>query len=568
MSRNSFIRHGSSTNQTFAGALSGDFSLAKTGSNTLSLTGANTQTGPTYIVTGTLASSTSSNVLSPNSTIDIASGATLSNTTANTVPQITGLGTITNTNTLTVGDSGTFTWAGNWSSGGIVKAGSGTAIFTGANTSTSAKSITAGTLQLGDGGTSGSFVSSGTVTVSSGATLAFNRSDDVSIGFVIAGAGGVTQIGTGKVTLTANTSSNTGVLTITNGTVEFTTTPTVITFSSIVNNSALIFNATTARSYANVISGSGTLRISNVGVVTLTGTNTYSGVTTIDVGSQLTLGSGSSGTLGSGTVANDGTLAFTRTTGNTYNVSNVISGTGVVKMLSMSGTVILSADNSYSGGTQYGTGTGGLQIGNGGTTGTIGSGDLTPYAGGSTHVLRWNRSDAYTFANNMTLGINTAVAIQITGTGSTIFTGTITNGVTTSTIAVNGGGGIGGTSNFTPTGFGTTTISNSSYIFGGTGTGNAGTLTIKALTFSGAGNRVKVYSDGSFLSKVECGSSTITAASGVTVDLMDVMPTGTYTLLATTGTKPTTAITIGTNNSTRTPTLSWVVGVGLQLVLV
>jgi fibronectin-binding autotransporter adhesin len=59
--------------------------------------------------------------------------------------------------------------------------------------------INAGTLQIGDGGTSGSI--SGSITDKG--TLAFARSDNVSFGGVITGSGGVVQQGPGALVLTA-----------------------------------------------------------------------------------------------------------------------------------------------------------------------------------------------------------------------------------------------------------------------------------------------------------------------------------------------------------------------------
>lgn len=544
--------------------------IKKFGSNTLTLSGANTFSGMTYIVAGTLTIA-SPNAASPNSSINIASGATLNinSSATNTVPTITGTGTVSNAVTTTgfkVGDATNFTWGGDWSAGTLSKYGSGKMTITATNSSTSAKTVAEGTLQIGNGGTTGS-LASGSITISSGATLSINRSDNYALINVLAGTGNVTNDGPGKTTLSANTTSNTGTLTINSGSVEFTTTGTTITFGSIVDNSALIFNASTARNFSNVISGSGTLQISNAGAVTLTGNNTYSGITTIDSGSTLILGTSSSGTLGSGSVTNDGTIRFVRSSTNTYIVSNVISGSGNMQYTaSTSGGIIITGNNTYTGTTSNNGSSALLVIGNGGTTGTLGSGKITV---GSSCVLRFNRTDNITIANDIDTGQSggSSGTIQIVNTGTVVFTGTINNIINPAVMAVNAGGALGGTSNFS-TNMGTTTLSNSSSIFGGTGSGNAGTLTIRALTFSGGGNRVKVYSDGSNLSKVECGSSTITSATNTTVDFMDVCPTGTYTLVATTGTKPTSTLILGTNNSTRSVTLSWVAGVGLRAVLI
>ena len=59
---------------------------------------------------------------------------------------------------------------------------------------------------------------------------------------------------------------------------------------NIVNNAALIFNRSDNLTYANVISGTGTLEQAGAGILTLTGANTYSGSTTIVTGASLSGG--------------------------------------------------------------------------------------------------------------------------------------------------------------------------------------------------------------------------------------------------------------------------------------
>ncbi len=112
--------------------------------------------------------------------------------------------------------------------------------------------------------------------------------------------------------------------------------------------------------------GPTTLTKNGEGLWILTGTNTYSGATTI-AGGVLQVGAGSTnGTLGSGSVVNNAFLDFNRS-GN-LTVSGVISGSGRVTN-DGPGTVILANDNSYSGGTRINAGT--LQVGSGGGTGKL-----------------------------------------------------------------------------------------------------------------------------------------------------------------------------------------------------
>ncbi len=102
---------------------------------------------------------------------------------------------------------------------GFAKLGAGTLILDAANTYTGGTQVRAGTLQLGAGSTTGSIGSTADITVSSGATLAFNRSDaTLSQSNKITGAGSVSQNGAGTTTLTSTTSDYSGGTNINGGT--------------------------------------------------------------------------------------------------------------------------------------------------------------------------------------------------------------------------------------------------------------------------------------------------------------------------------------------------------------
>jgi fibronectin-binding autotransporter adhesin len=88
--------------------------------------------------------------------------------------------------------------------GGFTKTGGGVLALSASNSYTGPTSVSAGTLQIGSGGTVGSIGSTSGVSVASGATLAFNRTDSYGGNFTraISGSGGLLLQG-GALTLSA-----------------------------------------------------------------------------------------------------------------------------------------------------------------------------------------------------------------------------------------------------------------------------------------------------------------------------------------------------------------------------
>ena len=177
--------------------------------------------------------------------------------------------------------------------------GTGTEILTGANTYGGATTISAGTLQIGNGGTTGTL---GTGSVVDNSNLTFDRSDiGLIVGNVISGTGAVQQIGSGTTSLTA-TNTYAGTTTISSGTLRIGNGGSTgsLGTGNVVNNGTLAFNRTdTALSVGNLISGGGTVQQVGTGTSTLAGTNSYSGGTTVSAG---TLVAATSSALGTGSV--------------------------------------------------------------------------------------------------------------------------------------------------------------------------------------------------------------------------------------------------------------------------
>jgi autotransporter-associated beta strand protein len=136
---------------------------------------------------------------------------------------------------------------------------------------------------------------------------------NIVIGSPISGAGTLTNIGPGTVTLSAANTYTGGTL-IKAGTLKLGdgVSNNGSVAGNITNNAALILANPLAQTYAGVISGTGTVTETGPGVMTLTGASTYTGATTVSAG---TLSVGTGGSLAAGTSA-------TVTTGGTLGVAD------------------------------------------------------------------------------------------------------------------------------------------------------------------------------------------------------------------------------------------------------
>jgi autotransporter-associated beta strand protein len=109
--------------------------------------------------------------------------------------------------------------------------------LTGNNTYTGATTITAGSLSIGNGGTTGAISNSSAIDVTG--TLKFNRSDNYTYTGVISGAGSIIKDGAGTVTLSGNL-SHSGITTVNAGTLRLTGTPTSNARKFVINSGGII----------------------------------------------------------------------------------------------------------------------------------------------------------------------------------------------------------------------------------------------------------------------------------------------------------------------------------------
>ncbi len=260
---------------------------------------------------------------------------------------------------------------------------------------------------------------SGSIDIQAG-SLTFNQSTARTLDNAIIGGGAVIQNGTGALTLTG-TNTYTGVTSINAGaTLALSGTGSIAASSGVTDNGtfgisgltnggtpivtlsgsgavALGANKLTLSNasgiFSGIIGGSGSLS-QTAGTETLTGANTYTGGTSLNGG---TIVVGNNSALGTSTLAmaagttlsflNDNfTIAnaititgdpnFTPPSGTTQTLSGVISGSGTLTM-GGAGTLVLSADNTYTGPTDVNAGT--LDV-----TDSIASSSLTSVASGAT----------------------------------------------------------------------------------------------------------------------------------------------------------------------------------------
>ena len=402
---------------TFADWIGGSGGLTQKGGGTLILTDTNSYSGTTTISAGTLQAG-AEDALSPysdmtvddNCTLDLAGfDNSIGAFSGSSGSLVENLGADTATLTVAGYDADT-TFSGVLQDGAagklaLTKDGSDTLTLTGANNYTGGTTISGGTLQLGNAAALGPTGNS--LTVSSGGGLDLHG---YSLGVGASRCGGYRQpfrhghlhadrrqrqrqqhlLGndpghfwhdrpgedrhgdansqrnqhhSGDTTILA------GTLQVGNGTEDGSFSSSLVSISS---DSNLVFDPDYLMTYSGSITGGGGVETTGTGTLTLTGQNNYTGGTTIIWGSTLQADTGD--VLGSGDIDDNGWLCFSPSTSMT--VTNTISGSGF--LATNCGTLTLSGDNTYTGGTfLYG---GVLSISNDNNLGDS-SGGLTFYGG-------------------------------------------------------------------------------------------------------------------------------------------------------------------------------------------
>lgn len=451
---------------TLSGVISGSGALGKNGAGTLTLSSANSYSGDTAISAGAVKLGNASGIpggvgkgnvnMGTNTTLDLNGfsavlGGLNSTPASATVDNLAG-GSVT----LSLGGNGAFaTFAGSIknSSGtlALVKDGTGTETLTGTNTYTGGTTINVGTLQIGNGGTSGNL---GSGTVANNGNLTFNLAATNIFAGQITGTGAVTLANASlNLWLTGNNATWTGPINFFGGNLWVTNTaglgigPKIIQPSNpnstvhldgslgnlnvdssisfnLSGTSGVLFNeagSNTISGPVGLVFGNGNPYIKvNGGFLNLAGTVSAVNPRTLILGgagdgliSDSFVDGGGAGALtkqdaGTWTLAGTGNnySGATTVTGGTLIIDGTINGNGAIAV--NGGTLLLNGTDN---------GTGAATIASGGTFGGVGimyspvtwqagsTGKFSVSAGGETPMTIYN---AVTLNNN-------AITVNVTG---------------------------------------------------------------------------------------------------------------------------------------------------------
>ncbi len=378
---------------TFAGNIQGStLNLTKTGTGVLALTGSNSA-GSTLVSQGTLQLTAAAVASYSSGTTTINSGAVLQwNPTANaTLAANTfyvGAGVLQKVGAATLGNGNQLVNA-NLSAGGVLDIQTGDLDIGGQQAFQASNSgglnIAAGaSLHISDSavqedwltgsGTLNNSYNNSVPTITLGVAndannLAYGVTNNTAtFSGTIGGAqtyGGVSvnsvnlvKVGAGTQIL-AGANGYSGSTTISGGTLQLGTggighDGSIANTSGVTDNAALVYNLFGNQTAAYAISGSGSLTKLGQGKLTLTGTNSGTGITTVSAGTlQLGDGSVNNGIVG-GNIVNNSALVFANPASLAY--GGVVSGSGSFTK-SAAGTLCLTGNQSYSGPTVISAGT-------------------------------------------------------------------------------------------------------------------------------------------------------------------------------------------------------------------
>ncbi|MFO0945582.1 MAG: autotransporter-associated beta strand repeat-containing protein [Planctomycetota bacterium] len=358
---------GNNTSTTFAGVLSDSGALTKQGSGNMTLSGTNTYTGQTTVSAGTLTLQ-GGTAINNAGAVSVSSGATLTLSNNEEIGSLAGSSGSTvqlGGNQLTTGNDSSTSFGGVITgTGSVEKRGTGTFTISGNNNYSGGTTVTAGVLAGTTLGIQGS--------ITNNASVIFNQSANGTYSGAISGSGTVTKQGTSTITFsgtntyTGDTTVSAGTLALSNGsaladsgavtvaagaTLQLNASESIGSLAGVAGSSVNLNGNTLTTggndsntTFAGNISGTGGSLVKvGTGQFDLTGTNSYTGGTTVSAGTLR----GSSASL-QGNILNNARLVFRQLdpAGGTY--AGVISGTGTVDKEGAN-ALIMTGNNLYTG---------------------------------------------------------------------------------------------------------------------------------------------------------------------------------------------------------------------------
>ena len=342
VSNNSLLVFDNYAPQTFGGTISGSGAVTKSGQGLLTFTNASGYTGGTTIASGTL---------------QLGSGQ----------PGQDGslAGTVADNSVFAFNYAANETFAGAiGGNGAVLTLGSRTLTLINNQTYSGPTTISAGTLVLGNGITNGAVAGN----IVNNSALVFNNPVAESYAGNIGGTGGLTMLGAGPLALSGSNTYSGGTL-LDSGTLSFTAGALPAGSSAITFNGGVLqwaagstFDVSAAIApiaasqlakidtngnnvtFAGALSGLGGLTKYGAGILTLTASNSYTGGTTVDVGTLLAANTAAlPGYTAPGSIVVNPGAALAVTAGTNAGEFSLTSGGGV-------DTVLLTGNVYFAGG--------------------------------------------------------------------------------------------------------------------------------------------------------------------------------------------------------------------------
>ncbi len=337
-------------------------------------------------------------------TISLSGNLTTTNTTTGDIVvscnSISGNGNIAVANgktaTLSIVNSAEYNGIISGTGSNFVKQGAGNLTLTGANSYTGTTTMSAGNIQIGNGGTTGEI---GTGNITNNTSLIYNRTNDYTIPGIISGTGTLTKQGTGTLTLTQNNTYS-GSNTISLGT--------LVLQNNLPNPSNKVFNGTgqlriepSSTSFASAFSNTGWTFNSTLTGLTIGKTENTTNVT-MDVATAI---AGPISVLGGVITANANITTSNASSISLLGKSGLRFSSSGITLQTVGGAVVLSGDHDAN--------SSGNIIGEGALT-IISNGGAISMGGGATGSdFAYGIGTSSTIANDQTAGIWVRGAVNL-----------------------------------------------------------------------------------------------------------------------------------------------------------